>query len=778
MRWIAAIAVIALVGGLMPARAQRLEAPPQPPNAGARETPAPVSITPAPPKSAKPQPSTEVSMSFDKADINSVIKFLSVASGVPIVCDPDLKGNVTIVSQKQIPLSDAFEVVNSALRVRGYTMVGTLESKVVRVMALKKAVADMSVVQSGMDTAVAGSGDNFVTQVIPLEYVSAQKLKDDLKPFVSDDQASCTAIATTNMLVITDTASNVRRIAQVIEALDKDTSDVIKVEIYQCKHSSADTLVETLNKIFQIKPAGPQMPQPGRPPEGGQPQPTVKTEEGVVSLKGEIRIASDPRTNSLIISASEEKLRLVLDVIAKLDVDTRPEVQSEVIPLKYADAGMVADQLNKLFEQPQRGGTTTGRRYDIFFPYYGDRGGTQPSGYAGLKRNVVVADVRTNSLIVTATEQNMREFKDMIAKLDAPDVLNEITQLFPLKYANAVDLADTLNRLFRGETRRRTTFFDFIFDEYSNRTREGGPLEQLRDITVVAEEKTNTLMITGPPQAFNMVREIIERVDRRTAQVFIEVAIVDVTLTDDTRFGVEWSWTSTSTRPSGNVIEQEGGTDFGLSNLTGGLRYSVISDNMKALLQALEVRSDVKVYSTPQITTADNVEAKISIGRREPYITSEDETASGTLRRSVDFLDANVSLTVTPHVNESSDVIALDVHQTIDEIIGREEQLNAPIVANREALTSITVKDGQTIVIGGIIKENHEWTIRGVPFLSRLPLIGHLFRSKTRRNDKSELMVFLTPHILKDDDAVTTVTKETEGRLSNPPPGLIEKKGN
>ena len=308
------------------------------------------SVTPAVAPPTPPTPTeARISMSFDKADVNSVIKFLSVAGGVPIVQDPELKGSVTIVSLKDIPLSDAYEVVNAALRVRGYTMVGTLQDKVIRVVSLKKAIADRSGVQSGKEPSAMPSGDNFITQVIPLDYVSASKLKDEMKPLVADDQASIVAITATNTLIVTDIAGNVRRIQQIVKELDKkDIFDIVDVNIYPCKHSSADALVETLNKIFQIsKPQA--QPQQGRS-QDGQPQPAVKSDEGLVTLKGEIRIASDVRTNSLIISAAKPKLELVMKVIEELDIETQAEVKSRVFALNNADAKLVAEQLNKIFE--------------------------------------------------------------------------------------------------------------------------------------------------------------------------------------------------------------------------------------------------------------------------------------------------------------------------------------------------------------------------------------------------------------------------------------------
>lgn len=702
-------------------------------------------------------PNAEVSIAFVKADLVNVLSFLSMASGVPIIVDAEVKGAVTITSIKKVPLSMAYEVINSALRVRGYTMVGTLKDKMIRVVPLKKAIADRATVQVGTGTEV-GTSDTIITQVIPLQYISAAKLKDELKPLVADDQANLLAVSSTNTIIVTDTEGNVRRLMQIIALLDKDSSDVLEVEVYPCKFASAASLVTSLEKVYGLNTPRVQQPQQGRPPDQNNPQPNVRTDEGVLSLKGEMHVAADERTNALIISATRPKINMVLGLLQKLDIDTTSEVRAKVFRLEFADATLVANQLTTLFEQPQ---ASSNRPF-----WFGGQQQQQKPDYAALKRNMIVADVRTNSVIVTATEQNLKTFGSLIAEMDKPNALSEIARSFQLKYAKAPQMAQTLTQLFRGNNQRGMNFRDLLF---GNNTQQGDPIASLRNITVVADEKTNTLLITGPPQSFPMVENMIAQLDRRSVQVFIEVAIIDVTLDDTTKFGVEWAWKSDHYGPDGTTPRDSGGPDFGLKDdKDGGLRYSVISDNLQVLLKALTLKSDVKVYSTPSITTADNVPARISIGRDEPFVSSETETAGGSLRQTVDFKNVSITLNVTPHVNEASNLITLDVLQTINELIRREERLNAPIIANREAKTTVMVNDGQTMVIGGIIKENYDKELQAVPLLSRIPVIGELFKSRANKSIKSELMVFITPHILRDDASAAEVTEQARQKLSNP----------
>ena len=190
----------------------------------------------------------QVSIAFVRADLPNVLGFLSMASGIPIIIDGDLNGTVTISSVKTVSLTEAYDVINSALRVRSYTMVGTLKDKLIRVVPLKKAFVERPALHTGTDPTVVGESDTVITQVIPLHYISALKLMGELKPLVPDDQANLIAVSSTNTLILTDTEANVKRLLQIIALLDKDNSDVVNLEVYQCKFASAAILINSLSQ--------------------------------------------------------------------------------------------------------------------------------------------------------------------------------------------------------------------------------------------------------------------------------------------------------------------------------------------------------------------------------------------------------------------------------------------------------------------------------------------------------------------------------------------------
>ena len=753
-----------------PAPPPAVTAPAEAPRAPFQTTP---TVETAPAQPVNPD-TLEVSISFTKAELSSVLSFLSLASGVPIVVDADVKGTVTITSVRQVSLTLAYDVINSALRVRGYTMVGTLRDKVIRVVPLKRALAERPVVKTGANAAEIGTSDTVITQVIPLQFLNATKLKDELKVLAPDDQSNLFAENSTNMLVLTDTEANVKRMVQIINLLDKDTSSIMDVEVYKCKYASAASLIASVSQVFGLTTATSATAQPAgggpgqnRGPGGGNNagnQPAIRTDEGVLSLQGELHLASDDRTNSILISAAKAKIGMVLTLVNKLDVDTNPEVHAKIFALHYADATTLANQLNSLFQQPPSQTSSN----NPFLQRLGlATNTTDPNAYAGLKRNVVVADVRTNSVVVTATEQNMQQFESMIKSIDTPNSLSEIARTFRLKYATAATLAQTLNTLFNQGVAQRTAVTQ-NYNQANASTISGDPIASLRNITVVSDTKTNSLVITAAPQAFPMIENLIAQLDQRSDQVFIEVAIVDVTLTDETKFGIEWQYTR-GIAPNGTSPANSFGTNFGLANpvngWANGLQYSVLSNNLSALLSSLTTKSNVKVYSTPSITTADNVAAKISIGKEIPYVSSTESTNVGIINTST-YVDVSITLNVTPHVNITSNLIGLDLDQTINDVQNLNQ--NPPIITQREAKTSVMVTDGQTIVIGGMIQENSDKEHQDVPLLSRIPLLGSLFKTRDNSHGKTELMVFLTPHILHTEDNISDITNKEQKKLSDP----------
>jgi general secretion pathway protein D len=707
--------------------------------------------------------------------LDHVLKFLAEQSGKTIVREPSVQAKVTIVSTAKVTVADAFRIVAALLSVKGYSMVQ--EDTIVRVVPKKGALKEDMQVRTGLEG--VGRSDRYITQIIQVDHLDAVKLKDDLKPLVPEDQGVLIANADTNTLVIVDTEANVARAVEIVKALDTDRTEVRRMEVIPLEFADAEELAQELNQLFTEETAGgiPQDVQRrmremggGGPPGGGPPgaQPLAGG-EGLLDARGKVKIVAQKRTNSLIVAASEENVKAIQDIVTRIDVDRSPDVQARILPLQFADPETLADQLNQLYQDSDQFSRRGSRSlFGGFFGGFGgfSSGGATPSG-AGMAGNRVVPDVRTRSLIVTADEQNMTQLLDVVKQLDVSSNVRDVVKAIPLENAVATDVADTVNNLIQGSRRGGGFFFFALLG--SNRNRGGqAPLDQLQDVNVVADAPTNTILLTGPAETFETLEQLIKQLDRRVPQVYIEVLIADVTLSDTDRLGVEWSLIDKNLLGHGSASGTVGTEWEGLGAVASGLSYSLISNSLQAFLRTLETRSNVEILSSPNIIASDNKEATISIGEKIPYQESERETTGGAIQQTVNFIDVSNTLRVTPHVNQRQR-INLEVNQTVDALIAFDEKLLAPRIAKREAVTTVEVQDGQTVVIGGILAEQKSLTIEGVPILRKIPVLGRLFEDKKKQTQRSELLVFLTPHIINDDEQVRALTDTRAGRLSTNP---------
>jgi len=382
----------------------------------------------------------------------------------------------------------------------------------------------------------------------------------------------------------------------------------------------------------------------------------------------------------------------------------------------------------------------------------------------------VVGDERTNSLIVTTTSQQIESMGQLIKQLDR-DVADyeQDTMVFQLENAEAANMERVLNELFE------TTTFEQRRGRTTTSARGGvmgtaaETIETARglagNVKVVAEETTNSLIITTYKRNFPAVEKLIRELDVMLPQVLIEVKIVEITLDDDTKFGVEWMWEHTTSVDGKNYLKS-GSTTFGLADEVFGMKYSILGKTLEALLMALEKNTKVNILSTPRILTLDNHEAVINIGQEVPYLESTQETATGGVLTSYDFRDVGVILTVLPRINKS-ETVTMDVNQEINSLI-EFTLFNAPVIAKREATASVTVKDGHTMIIGGIIQDNKTETVHKVPILGSIPFIGNLFKRQESKIEKTELMVFITPHIVRTPEEADEITQKQQSNLILP----------
>ncbi|HRZ58546.1 MAG TPA: secretin N-terminal domain-containing protein, partial [Candidatus Paceibacterota bacterium] len=353
----------------------------------------------------------------------------------------------------------------------------------------------------------------------------------------------------------------------------------------------------------------------------------------------------------------------------------------------------------------------------------------------------VTVDFRTNSLLVGGTEHYVALATQIITTLDSTPAQERTAKVYRLKNARSQAVESSLRTFLQQDLQRIMSIL--------GPTGVGTAQNILdREVSIVSETNSNSLLISASPRYFEEVRELVEELDQPQPQVLIQVLLAEVTLDSTTELGVEWDYTS-DTDPVVNT-----GTDFGQRELLqdyGGYWASVTGSNYRFLVRALQNQGRLEVLSRPQILTADNQEATINIGQSVPVVQSTQVTPQGGTVSAIEYRDVGVMLTVTPRISPDG-YVKMDVAPSISDLssskvtISKGEDL--PIINQRTATTTVTVKSGQSVLIGGLIGTIDDERTKKVPLLGDIPGLGVLFRSKSKGQTRKELLVVLTPQIL------------------------------
>lgn len=712
-------------------------------------------------------PNQLISFSFRQADIDDVLRFLADASGKIVFKDSSVQTSVTIQNQSRIPVAQAIRLVGEFLALKGYSLVETPDALIVQTR--QQGIEGPQKVSSGRELTSIPQGREIITHIIPIQSADAVRLREELTPlFPATGNTRIVANGDTNSLVVVGEADNVRRVLQLVLLLDKSLQDEITVEVIRLKVADATEMARYLTELFrpeettQQRGPQPQVPgQPGQPATGGR--------SSLAQLRGRVRFAADTRSNALIVYASPANIRAVKDLVEQLDVNLTPRTEYRIIPLKFADPTGLADQINQLVDP----NAATNRNRGGFGGFFGGFGGGGANNQErGLLDYRVVPDVRTNSVIVTAPIDGIEQLEDLVKRLDQPSQVENVVRVFQLENAIASEVATTLRNLFLGTQQQGGFGFGLFGAGGRGQIPPNSPLDLLRQVTIVPNDQTNQLLVSGPAQTFETIERLLDSttgLDRRLPQVFIEVIIADVTLDDTNQFGIEWNATSGTS---------SFGQNFGLSNPTSnatGFRYSILSSNFQATLRALRETNRIKIINTPHVLVTDNSPAVVTIGEQIPY-AGETTITNGLAQSSVEFLDVAITLNVTPHISPGKNIL-MDIDQVVNSLVEFIEvspnQL-APRTTNRRAGTTLIVGDNQTVVLGGIISDEDRRSVSKIPILGDIPIIGKLFRNTTRQKNRTELVVFLTPHIVTDEKDADAVRQYERNRLQVDPLKILD----
>ncbi len=522
----------------------------------------------------------------------------------------------------------------------------------------------------------------------------------------------------------------------------------------------------------------------------------------------EIRVNSDPRTNSLLVTAPEKAMQLILALIKELDITPYARAEINIFSLKKADATQLALTLQQLFsgsgvartgaaggaQQPiggaggLGGGTTNVRPLQLTLQ------GMVADGAPLIDLRVTV-DERTNSLIFSGSKQDLQVVEALISRLEDADIQQRRNEAYRLRNAQAVDVATALN--------------DFLTKSL-NVLQVGGQLtnfqEIQRNVIIAAEPISNTLLISATPQYFDDIMRLIVALDLMPPQVVIQVLVAEVDFNDNNEFGVEFGLQSPvlfqrSLFPNGLVTSTTGigapGFNFnnvtlplgnnsnvnpnlvgfqGLGNLgvgrvspvsnVGGFVFSASSDSFNLLIRALKVQNRLDILSRPQVMTLDNQAAYINVGQEIPIITESNVTATGVISNSIARRTVGILLQVTPKISPDGRVL-MRVKPEISSVVPTPVNLGNGVLSTalniQQLETTVSAYDGETVALGGLISKRDSKNENKIPWFGDLPGVGAAFRYRTHTRSKTELLIILTPHIVRNRaDAERVLAEEAK----------------
>lgn len=480
------------------------------------------------------------------------------------------------------------------------------------------------------------------------------------------------------------------------------------------------------------------------------------------------QLSAHEGTNSLIITDFADNLRRMMAIIERIDQPVASEVT--VVPLKNASALDVADLISRL-------ATPAGGVPGV------PAVGIQPGGVAG-DRFTIIPDLRTNSLIIrTESPGRLSQVRSLIEKLDVPATTGGQTRVIYLRNAEAAKLAEVLRGLLAGEARASSQQPGAAPAAVPGVQRAVGASRSGTEASLIqADEATNALIINASDAVYNNLRAVIEKLDVRRAQVYVEALIAEITSDKTAELGFQWAGAGHSGDGAIAGLQNfRGGQDGGLVNVianpatalgaTNGLtlaflgRTITLPDGTKvrsigALARALQSSNLANILSTPNLLTLDNAEAKIIVGQNVPFVTgsfvSGASTGTGTgvnPFQTIERRDVGIQLRIKPQISEGGGV-KLDIFQEISTVTPAPAGVTASdIITNKRSVeTKVLVDDGATVVLGGLIEDRVTEQRAQVPLLGSIPLLGALFRSTTSEKQKTNLMVFLRPTILRTID--------------------------
>jgi general secretion pathway protein D len=479
------------------------------------------------------------------------------------------------------------------------------------------------------------------------------------------------------------------------------------------------------------------------------PQDAVNFLQPLVSKDGQI--SAFGANNMILVVDSALNLQKILGILKYVDTDQVRE-RPELIFLKNASADSVAALVKdwlagKAAPKPGQGAAAAGG----------------PS---------VVGDSRLNALLVFGSEKDKQDVKKLVALIDVvPPTTSSKVNVYYLENAEAAEVAKVLDGLVKGSAQSAAPSAPGAAAAPQQAAFEGSKL------SITPDKATNSLVIVASPTDYQNLVQVIQKLDRRSRQVFVQAMIAEVSINKAKALGVQWGFLGVAS--NGSVSTVASYDPFGTfanvgstistitaAGLTGGNLPALTAANFPVVLQALQSNGALDVLSTPNIMTSDNKEAEIFVGENVPFVSGTNLTSTGLSQQSIERKDTGIILKIKPQISEG-EYIKLDIYQEISAVKDFGTPANPNLGSTkRSAKTSVVVKNTDTVVIGGLIQDTDQITESKIPLLGDIPGLGWLFKSKSTKRDKTNLLILLTPKIIKDARDMAEVSVNTKNAFS------------
>ncbi|NNG01641.1 MAG: type II secretion system secretin GspD [Desulfobacteraceae bacterium] len=593
-----------------------------------------------------------VSIDFNNVDISVFVKFMSELTKKNFVIDQRVRGKVTIISPAKISEDEAYRVFESVLEVHGFALVPS--GKVVKIIPSPDARTKS--IETRLREEALSPNDRIITQLIPLQYADPTLLKRLLTPMISKSSIILD-YAPTNMLIITDVESNIKRLLKIINTIDV-TGVGQKISVIPVVYSDATKLVKTLSTVFQS---------------------ATRAAKGTTGPS--LTMVADERTNTIVMRASDEQTQHVEALIQMLDMDTpRGKGNIHVVYLENAAAEDLAKVLQEI---PSK----------------------DASGAPGKTPSPVVSD----------------------------------------------------------------------------------------KVRITADKATNSLIIMADKEDFQVIENIIKKIDIPRAMVYIEALIMEVNADKNLKLGTEWlvgddfEYQGKDALAGGGF--NSGSPLFGFDPATGGLALpagmalgvfgetldigGIRFPSLSAVANAFQSDSDTNILSTPQISVLDNEEASIIIGETIPFRTKATTTSSSDTFNSFEYKPVGKNLKITPHISKDR-MVRLELELNVSAVKPGADDPLTPSTFTREVKTTVIVRDKHTLVIGGLIDDTSNTSTQQVPCLGDVPGFGWLFKNKTNTANRTNLYIFLTPRVIQSPSEARKIFEKKKSDMESIKGGKID----